>query len=90
MRYLSETRDPRKQRYCIYPRNLYIDIQKQCVDCHRPFIFFAKEQQYWFEELTFWIEAHAIKCFECTKKSREINRLQITYVNLIIKDHIAP
>ncbi|WP_405632352.1 zinc-ribbon domain containing protein [Pseudoalteromonas sp. Ld20] len=49
MRYLSETRDPRKQRYCIYPRNLYIDIQKQCVDCHRPFIFFAKEQQYWFE-----------------------------------------
>ncbi|WP_231659057.1 MULTISPECIES: zinc-ribbon domain containing protein [Pseudoalteromonas] len=53
-------------------------------------MFFAKEQQYWFEQLRFWIDAHAIKCFECRKKSRVINRLQISYANLIIKEHRTP
>lgn len=74
----------------LYPRQLYVDIAEQCVDCHRPFIFFAKEQQYWFEQLKFWIDAHAIKCFECRKKTRAINRLQISYANLIIKEHRTP
>lgn len=90
LRHFPETAIPaviEKQSYSIYPRQLYIDIEEQCVDCHRTFIFFAKEQQYWFEELRFWIDAHAIKCFECRKKTRAINQLQITYANLIIKEH---
>ncbi|WP_257325768.1 zinc-ribbon domain-containing protein [Pseudoalteromonas rhizosphaerae] len=92
LRYFPETATPaaiEKQSYCVYPRQLYVDIEEQCVDCHRAFIFFAKEQQYWFEELKFWIDAHAIKCFECRKKSRAINQLQIIYANLIIKEHIT-
>ncbi|CAM3661475.1 MULTISPECIES: zinc-ribbon domain containing protein [Pseudoalteromonas] len=76
-----------KQSYSVYPRQLYIDIEENCVDCHRAFIFFAKEQQYWFEQLKFWIDAHAIKCFDCRKKSRAIKKLQISYANLIIKEH---
>ena len=92
VRYFPETAIPaviEKQCDSLYPRQLYVDIEEQCVDCHRAFIFFAKEQQYWFEELKFWIDAHAIKCFECRKKTRAINRLQITYANLIIKEHIT-
>lgn len=90
VRYFPETAIPaviETQSYSVYPRQLYIDIAEQCVDCHRTFIFFAKEQQYWFEELKFWIDAHAIKCCECRKKTRAINRLQISYANLIIKEH---
>ncbi len=93
VRYFPETAIPaviEKQSYSVYPRQLYIDIEEQCVDCHRPFIFFAKEQQYWFEQLKFWIDAHATKCFECTKKARAINRLKISYANLIIKEHRTP
>ena len=93
VRYYPETAIPavtEKQSYCVYPRQLYVDIEEQCVDCHRPFIFFAKEQQYWFEQLKFWIDAHAIKCFECRKKTRAINQLQISYANLIIEEHRTP
>ena len=93
VRYFPETTIPaviEKQCGSVYPRQLYVDIDEQCVDCHRPFIFFAKEQQDWFEQLRFWIDAHAIKCFECRKKSRAINWLQISYANLIIKQRRTP
>ena len=45
VRYYPETAIPAataKQSYCVYPRQLYVDIAEQCVDCHRPFIFFAR------------------------------------------------
>ncbi|MFY8325845.1 zinc-ribbon domain containing protein [Pseudoalteromonas sp. ZZD1] len=93
VRYFPETAIPaatKKQSYSVYPRKLYVDIQEQCVDCHRTFIFFAIEQQYWFEQLKFWIDAHAIKCCECRNKTRSINQLQISYANLIIKEHRTP
>ncbi len=93
VRYFPETAIPaaiEKQYDSLYPRQLYVDIEEQCVDCHKLFIFFAKEQQYWFEELKFWIDAHAIKCFGCRKRTRAINRLQIYYANLIIKEHRTP
>ena len=93
VRYYPETAIPaatEKQSDNVYPRQLYVDIAEQCVDCHRPFLFFAKEQQYWFEELKFWIDAHAIKCSECRKKTRAINRLQISYANLVIKESRTP
>ncbi|KPH61586.1 hypothetical protein AMS58_20855 [Pseudoalteromonas porphyrae] len=46
----------------------------------------AKEQQYWFEQLKFWIDAHAIKCFECRKKTRAINRLKLAMQTWLLKN----
>ena len=40
-----------KQNYAIFPRGVYVDIEKQCERCKRPFLFFALEQKYWFETL---------------------------------------
>jgi hypothetical protein len=75
--------DVTKQNYCIYPRKMYVDIAEVCNVCHRPFIFFAKEQQYWFEELGFWIDAHCTRCIDCRKKDQEIRFMQKRYQSLI-------
>jgi len=29
--------DVEKQNYCIYPRTIYVDIEKKCVQCNRPY-----------------------------------------------------
>ena len=47
LEYFPETAIPAntsKQKYAIFPRTLYVDIVEHCEVCHRPFIFFAKEQ----------------------------------------------
>ncbi|WP_444922492.1 zinc-ribbon domain-containing protein [Microbulbifer sp. CnH-101-G] len=74
-----------KQDYAIYPRKMYVDIEEQCEVCKRPFIFFAKEQKYWFEELHFYVDAHCTRCIDCRKKDQEIKRLQTSYCELVSK-----
>ncbi len=86
VKYFPETAiaaDTSKQNYAIYPRAIYVDIEESCELCHRPFIFFAKEQQHWFEKLGFWIDAHCTKCMECRKKDQEIRFMQKRYQELI-------
>ena len=78
--------DISKQNYAVFPRKVYIDIEEQCEVCKRPFIFFAQEQKYWFEDLGFWIDAHCTRCIECRKKEQEIKAFQITYETLIKKE----
>ncbi|GJM07834.1 MAG: hypothetical protein DHS20C11_01100 [Lysobacteraceae bacterium] len=43
--------DVDKQNYSIFPRKVYVDIEKACRECGRHFLFYALEQRYWFEEL---------------------------------------
>ena len=71
--------DIKKQNYAIYPRALYVDIEEKCRACSKAFIFFAQEQQYWFEVLDFWVDSHCTRCFECRKHARYILTLRKRY-----------
>ncbi len=77
--------DIRKQNYAVFPRSIYVDIEEQCAVCKRPFIFFAEEQKYWFEELKFWVDAHCTRCVDCRKKDQEIQSMQCLYQELLEK-----
>lgn len=52
------------------PQEYYVDVLKRCSECRRWFIFFAKEQQYWFEELRFFRDSQCRRCPECRKHLR--------------------
>ncbi|MDH5446687.1 MAG: zinc-ribbon domain-containing protein [Gammaproteobacteria bacterium] len=79
--------DISKQNYSVFPRKIYVDMEKQCADCKRPFIFYAQEQKYWYEILGFFIDADCIKCVECRKQEREVNRLMQNYEKLLKTEH---
>jgi len=77
--------DISKQNHSGYPRKLYVDIEKRCITCSRDFIFFAKEQQYWYEVLGFYIDLDCIKCIECRKAEHKIKEKALRYEELIKK-----
>lgn len=64
------------QGYAVFPRPFYVDILKTCRDCDRQFIFYAREQKYWFETLGFWIDADCVRCAECRLRRRRIDRVR--------------
>jgi hypothetical protein len=64
--------DVSRQNYTVMPRRYYVDILKQCRSCQRPFIFFAREQQHWYEDLGFFIEADCVCCVECRKSEQRL------------------
>lgn len=63
--------DMSKQSKRSYSVKYYMDEIHQCVDCRRQFIFFAREQKYWFEELQMPIEVIGRRCFECRNTARK-------------------
>ena len=71
--------DIKKQNYAIYPRALYVDIEEKCGTCSKAFIFFAQEQQYWFEVLGFWVDSHCTHCFGCRRHARYIRTIRKRY-----------
>ncbi len=66
--------DESKQNYSVFPRTEYFDVLCRCRDCRRWFIFFAKEQQYWFEELRFFVDSICVHCPECRHARRHRHR----------------
>ncbi len=74
-----------KQNYTMYPRSFYVDIERKCIQCDRWFIFFAKEQKYWFEELQFYVDADCTKCVECRKAEQGIKLMLRRYQDLNTK-----
>ena len=80
--------DISRQKYAVYPRSIYVDLEEQCEVCKRPFIFFALEQKFWFETLGFWVDAHCTRCIDCRKKDQNVRRLQNTYAELRVKANL--
>jgi hypothetical protein len=70
--------DLSKQVPATIPVTHYFDAKRQCTDCRRPFIFFAVEQKYWYEELGFPLDSDCVRCIVCRKKQRglELSRQQ--------------
>ena len=75
-----------KQNYTIFPRKLYVDLMRNCKKCGKKFIFYAKEQQYWYENLGFYIDCDCTKCVNCRKKEQEFKVLVKRYESLLKKD----
>jgi hypothetical protein len=75
-----------KQNFGFYGLELYVDTKVRCRDCERPFIFFALQQQYWFETLKFWIDSRCVRCYECYQNRKEIIAWQKTYQILSLKE----
>ncbi len=66
--------DASRQNYTACPRSWYMDIRRPCRACGRPFIFFAREQRYWYEVLGFYISADCVHCVECRRKNQQLRR----------------
>jgi hypothetical protein len=77
--------DPEKQNYSMYPRKYYVDVERICRTCHRPFIFFAREQRHWFETLRFFVDADCVLCPDCRRESRAVQRRLRRYSDLHAK-----
>lgn len=72
-----------KQSSSPVPRRYYVDILKQCRDCGLPFLFFAREQQYWYEELGFYLDADCVRCPVCRKSERHLREAFRRYSGLV-------
>jgi hypothetical protein len=60
----------------------YFDVKRECVDCGQPFIFFAREQQHWYEELGFGLESDGVRCVPCRRRQHGISRARERYEEL--------
>lgn len=74
--------DESKQKYSVIPRTEYLDVLCRCRDCRRWFIFFAEEQQYWFEELQFFVDRCCVHCPECRHLRRQRHREEQEFTSL--------
>lgn len=70
----AQKADISRQNFTTFPREYYVDIQKTCRECGRPFIFFAREQQYWYETLGLYIDVDCVCCCECRKNEQRAKR----------------
>lgn len=71
-----------KQCSATVPVTHYYDVERQCRDCGRMFIFFAAEQQHWYEELQFGLDSDCVRCVPCRKRQQTIAHLREQYENL--------
>lgn len=71
--------DLSRQSPATVPVTHYFDAKRKCRDCARPFIFFADEQKYWYEELGFALEADCVRCVACRKKEQGLEQKRERY-----------
>ncbi|MEM7236668.1 MAG: zinc-ribbon domain containing protein [Pseudomonadota bacterium] len=79
-----------RQRYGYSPRRVYVDCARVCRVCHRPFLFFALEQQFWFEVLRFFVDADCRHCQDCRHDRHLFRRSTAEYDALMGMDPKTP
>ncbi len=60
----------------------YFDVDRVCRDCLQPFIFYADEQKYWYEELGLRLEIDCVRCVPCRKVHRNTAQIRQRYETL--------
>jgi Probable zinc-ribbon domain len=53
---------------------LYVDRLCRCIECFRPFVFYAQEQRFWVEALGFHPDSTATRCTECRRTVRKVKQ----------------
>jgi hypothetical protein len=61
----------------------YFDAKRVCRKCRRPFLFFAEEQKYWYEDLEFPLEADCLDCPPCRKDEQRLRVIRQKYDALL-------
>jgi hypothetical protein len=61
-----------RQKPATLPVTHYFDVRRVCRKCRRPFLFFAEEQKYWYEDLAFPLEADCLDCVECRNDEQRL------------------
>lgn len=74
--------DLSKQGRATIPVTHFFDAKRTCADCRRPFIFFAAEQKYWYEELGFPLESDCVRCAICRKRQQGLEQSRQRYEEL--------
>ena len=67
----------------------YYDVKRLCRDCKRPFLFFAVEQAYWYEELHLPLEADCVRCTDCRSNARELSSIRAEYETLVTQEALS-
>ncbi|MDR3637852.1 MAG: zinc-ribbon domain containing protein [Isosphaeraceae bacterium] len=81
--------DISRQNFSVRPRYCYVDMLKGCRKCGRDFIFFAREQQYWYEELGFWVDADCVHCPECRRSNQHLRQRLKRFSHTMGRDAIG-
>lgn len=75
-----------RQSPATVPVTHYFDSKRKCRDCDQPFIFFAREQAFWYEELGFPLESDCVRCSPCRKHQQGVASKRDRYEELF---HVA-
>lgn len=78
--------DLSRQTPATFPVTHYYDYEEVCRGCNRPFIFFAEEQKFWFEDLRLPLEAQPVRCVPCRAEERALIRAKERYDSLLKKE----
>jgi hypothetical protein len=78
--------DLARQTPATIPVTHYFDAKRDCRDCGRPFLFFAEEQKYWYEQLGFGLDSDCVRCTACRKTQQGFERTRARYAEL---SHLA-
>jgi hypothetical protein len=68
----------------------YFDAKRVCRKCERPFLFFAEEQKYWYEDLRFPLEADCLHCPPCRKDEQRLRAARQKYDAFLDKTERSP
>lgn len=75
-----------RQSPATVPVTHYFDAKRTCRECGLPFIFFAREQVFWYEELGFPLESDCVRCSPCRKHQQGVASKRERYEELF---HVA-
>jgi hypothetical protein len=69
--------DVARQTFCYHhvPKYFYVDENRDCVQCGRPFVFTAQEQKYWYESRQFHFHSVPVRCTGCRRQRRTVRAL---------------
>lgn len=74
--------NPKEQDHALYPVTHYFDLERVCLDCKQPFLFFAEEQQFWYEHHKFPLDADCVRCVPCRLSMRTLQKFRFRYEEL--------
>lgn len=68
----------------------YLDQKRVCRDCGVKFIFFAAEQQFWYEELGLHYDVYPERCCMCRSARRATAKQHERFVELATRPELSP
>jgi len=81
--------DITQQKFSCCPLEYYVDMLLQCRVCKRCFLFFAKEQKFWYETLKKPVFVGCTHCPECRAAHHQIRRRLQRYSEFVVRTDLS-